>query len=302
MWRMIETMEVRGNLGIIGASGFIGGALARQAERHGWRVVGFSRSAREPGDGVAEWRKWSDQPDVSGLTAMANLAGESVAQRWTERNREKFHASRVGVTETLVNAIRATDGGPGVLVNGSAVGIYGDRGDEELTENATPGEGYLAELCFDWEAAATPLADHGVTVSFLRTGIVLGRGGDAWERMRKVFGFGLGGHFGDGRQWMPWIHVEDLAGAILHAMEQPLSGPVNGAAPEPERNEAFTRKLAKSLSRPAIFHAPEWGLKLGLGEFAGALLASQKAVPTALLQSRFRFRFPSLESALDDLR
>lgn len=292
---------VKGTLGIVGASGFIGGVLASQAVSHGWRVIGFSRRPRKPDGSVSEWRTWSDQPDLSGLTALVNLAGESIAQRWTEAKREKFHSSRVGVTETLVSAIRELDEPPKALVNGSAVGIYGDRGDQKLTEEAPAGEGYLAELCEEWEAAAKPIRDLGVAVSMMRTGIVLGRGGEAWEKMRRVFSLGLGGKFGSGEQWMPWIHVDDLAGGILHSAENELNGPLNGTAPEPERNEDFTRKLAAALHRPAVFHAPGWGLKLGLGEFGGALLASQRALPVTLLESGFRFRFPSLDAALTEL-
>ena len=290
-----------GNLGIIGASGFIGGVLTDHAVTRGWSVVGFSRRAQDPDGSVSEWRQWSDRPDVSGLDALVNLAGESIAQRWSEKNRVLFRESRVGVTEILARAISESGRGPSVLVNGSAVGIYGDRGDERLSERANGGGGYLAELCADWEHAALPLRQRGVVVSLLRTGIVLGRGGEAWERMRKVFSLGLGGRFGSGRQWMPWIHVDDLAGAILHAVENGLDGPLNGVAPEPERNEDFTRKLAQALNRPAFFHAPGWGLKLGLGEFGGALLAGQRAVPEVLLESGYRFRFPTLDSALAEL-
>lgn len=157
------------------------------------------------------------------------------------------------------------------------------------------------DLCAEWEGAAKPLLDLDVAVSFLRTGVVLGRGGDAWERMRRVFSMGLGGKFGSGQQWMPWIHVDDVAGGIIHAVENSLSGPVNGVAPEPERNADFTCKLASALHRPAFFHAPGWALKLGLGEFAVALLGSQRAVPGALLESGFRFRYPSLDLALKEL-
>jgi len=292
---------VTGKLGIVGASGFIGSELARQAQRRGWAVVGFSRKVRQAEGPISEWRQWSEHPDVSGLRAVVNLAGESIAQRWTTSNREKFHRSRVGVTEALVEAMRTAERCPKVLVNGSAVGIYGDRGDEKLTEASEVGGGYLADLCGEWERAAAPLVEEGVAVSCMRTGIVLGRGGEAWEQMRRVFSLGLGGRFGSGRQWMPWIHVEDLAGGILHAAGKGLSGPLNGTAPEPERNEEFTRKLAAALSRPAFFHAPGWGLKLALGEFGGALLESQRAVPQELLQRGYRFRYPSLESALIEL-
>lgn len=290
---------MKGRMGIIGASGFLGGELARQASATGWAVAGFSRSAREPDETVSEWREWSDSPDVSGMDAVVNLAGAPINQRWTEANKRKFRASRVGVTETLVSAIRSAESKPSVLLNGSAVGIYGDRGDDLLDEGAPPGDGYLADLCVDWEAAAEVLDQ--LRVVRWRTGVVLGKGGMAWDQLRRVFTLGIGGRLGDGRQWMPWVHVEDLAGGMLHAIEAGISGPVNGTAPEPERNADFTRKVAKAMHRPAFMHAPGWALKLVLDGFGGALLQSQRAVPQALLTSGFRFRFPSLESALDDL-
>lgn len=288
----------QGSVGVVGASGFIGGEVAARAAERGWRVVGFSRRKRAPKGAIAEWRKWSTSPDLSGLDAVVNLAGEPIDQRWSDAVREKLRTSRVGVTRTLVRSISAD--GPKVLVNGSAVGIYGDRGDEWLAEDAGAGEGFLAELCRDWEKAAFS-APEGVRVAAVRTGIVLGRGGAAWAKMRRVFGLGLGGRFGDGRQWMPWIHVADLAGGIVHLLDAEISGPVNGAAPEPERNADFTTKLAAALNRPAVCHAPAWALKLGLGDFAGALLASQRVEPRALVEGGYRFKYPSLERALEDL-
>jgi uncharacterized protein (TIGR01777 family) len=295
---MLAGMEI-GRMGIVGASGFLGGELARQASAAGWVVAGFSRSVREPDGVISEWREWSGSPDVSGLDAVVNLAGDPINKRWTESNKRKFRESRVGVTETVVSAIRGAEEKPKVLLNGSAVGIYGDRGDEVLDEGAGPGAGYLADLCIDWEAAAEDLT--GVRVVRWRTGVVLGKGGMAWDQLRLVFSLGLGGRLGNGRQWMPWVHVEDLAGGMLHAIGAGLSGPVNGSAPEPERNAEFTRKVAAALHRPAFMHAPGWALKLVLDGFGGALLQSQRAMPAALLSSGFRFRFPSLESALDDL-
>lgn len=292
---------VKGSMGIVGASGFIGGELALQASRLGWRVVGFSRSTRDPDEAVAEWRTWSDAPDVSGLSVVVNLAGESIAKRWTPARKQRFHASRVGVTETLVKAFRTAEETPGVLVNGSAVGIYGDRGGRRLTEASPPGTGYLADLCRQWEAAAEPLEHDDVRVIKWRTGLVLGRSGGAWCRMRRMFLLGFGGQLGGGRQWMPWIHVEDVAAAMLHAIDHGMRGPVNGCAPEPERNRHFTRKLARTVHRPAFCHAPAWALKAALGGFGGALLESQRAVPAALLADGYRFRFPTLEAALADL-
>lgn len=290
-------------VGIIGASGYVGSRLARALVARGDEVVGFSRSSRLGTAVVREWRSL-DGMDLSHLDAVVNLAGESIDQRWTGRRKEEFRKSRVGVTEELVAAMRRRAPGsrPAVLVNASAVGFYGDRGDEELEEGAEPGEGFLADLCRDWEAALEPLDGTGVRVVRMRIGIVLGEGGMAFEKLRKVLKTGLGGRLGNGRQWMPWIHVADLTGAIVHALEHAsMAGPVNAVAPEPLRNEDFTRKFAKALRRPAILPVPGLALRLALGEFAGALLASTRALPAALLADGFEFRYPTLEAALRDL-
>jgi uncharacterized protein (TIGR01777 family) len=293
-----------GNLGIVGASGFIGRELARQATKAGWRVCGFSRSARGPAEGIPSWRAWSDVPDLRGLDALVNLAGEPVNRRWTVERRVLFHDSRIGVTERIAAGLEILHAAerPRVLVNASAVGIYGDRGDEILEEGAAAGSGYLADLCRDWEKSADAVAGLGLRVMKWRIGVVLGREGEAFKQMLIPFRLGVGGRLGSGRQWMPWIHVEDLAASMLHGIgHASLGGPVNGTAPEPERNADFTRKLAKAVHRPAIIPAPPFALKLLLGEFAGVVLASQRAVPRALLESGFKFRYPALETALVDL-
>lgn len=293
-----------GSLGIVGASGFIGRELARQASAAGWKVCGFSRSARAPEAGIPAWRAWGERPDFRGLDALVNLAGEPVNRRWTAERRRLFHESRIGVTERIEAGLAALSPSvrPQVLVNASAVGIYGDRGDEVLEEDAAAGSGYLAELCRDWERSADRVGELGLRVLKWRIGIVLGREGEAFKQMLIPFRLGLGGRLGSGRQWMPWIHVGDLAASMLHGIGHPtLAGAVNGTAPEPERNADFTRKLAKALHRPAVLPAPPFGLKLLLGEFAGVVLASQRAVPRALLESGFRFRYPVLEQALEEL-
>lgn len=293
-----------GQLGIVGASGFIGRELARQAAAAGWRVCGFSRSTRGPGGGIAAWRDWPERPDFRGLDALVNLAGEPVNQRWTEERRRAFHDSRIGVTERIAAGLAELPAGerPRVLVNSSAVGIYGDRGDEILEEGAAPGSGYLADLCQDWERAADRVAEQGPRVMKWRTGVVLGSEGAAFRQMVMPFRLGIGGRLGSGKQWMPWIHVADLAASMLHGIGHPtLSGPVNGSAPEPERNLDFTRKLGNALRRPAILPVPPFALKLVLGEFAEVVLSSQRAIPRALLESGFRFRFPALDEALADL-
>jgi uncharacterized protein (TIGR01777 family) len=293
-----------GNLGIVGASGFIGRELARQATAAGWRVCGFSRSARGPEEGIPSWRPWAEVPDFRGLDALVNLAGEPVNRRWTTERRKLFRESRIGVTGRIAAGLEILHVAerPRGLVNASAVGIYGDRGDEILEEGAAAGSGYLADLCRDWEESADAVAALGLRVMKWRIGIVLGREGEAFKQMMIPFRLGVGGRLGSGSQWMPWIHVEDLAASMLHGIgHASLSGPVNGTAPTPERNADFTRKLAKSVHRPAILPAPPFALKLLLGEFAGVILASQNAVPRVLLESGFKFRYPTLEMALADL-
>lgn len=194
------------------------------------------------------------------------------------------------------------DGRPEVLLNASAVGIYGGRGDETLDESATPGEGYLADLCQAWEKAAGQAEHLGVRVVKFRTGVVLGKGGRAYEKLITVFKSGIGGRLGDGRQWMPWIHVEDLRRAMVFCIvSEAASGPVNGTAPEPERNAGLTRKLAKAVNRWVFLPVPGFILKIALGGFGGALLEGQKAVPKKLEDLGFKFRFRKLEDALDEL-
>jgi uncharacterized protein (TIGR01777 family) len=191
---------------------------------------------------------------------------------------------------------------PKVLINASAVGIYGDRDDERLTEASAHGHGYLADLCHDWECAAQEAEALGVRVVKLRIGVVLGKKGPAFEKMLTVFKLGIGGRLGTGQQWMPWIHLTDLRAAIVHAtMSATLSGPVNATGPIPERNRDLTRKHAAAVHRPAFCPAPALALKLVLGGFSTALLGSQRVVPAALKADGFEFRFPTLDSALADL-
>jgi len=290
-------------VGIIGASGFIGSRLAKVLAARGDEVIGFSRRGHMATAVIREWRTL-DLMDLAELDAVVNLAGEPVDQRWTPERKLAFRKSRAGVTENLVRAVRRRHpaGRPNVLVNASAVGYYGDRGDTELDESAQPGEGFLAELCQEWEAALEPLVDTSVRTVVVRIGVVLGEGGAAMEKLRKVFSKGLGGKLGNGQQWMPWIHIEDLVGAMVHAIgHEKLVGPVNAVAPEPVRNVEFTAKFAKALRRPALLSVPEFALKIALGEFSSALLASERVLPAALLASGYAFRYPSLDAALRDL-
>ena len=288
---------------IIGVTGFVGRGLPALLAETGVKCTGISRSGTGTLTGVDRWQTPTSL-DFSGHHAVINLAGEPIDQRWSVKTRRSFHESRVGLTRQLVDAIRKLPTGerPRVLVNASAIGIYGDRKDQVLTESSALGSGYLADLCCDWEEAALEAETLGVRVVRVRIGIVLGRDGSAFKKLLLVFKSGIGGRLGSGQQWMPWIHLADLRAAILHSVfSETLSGPINGTAPAPERNCDFTRKLATALHRPAIFPVPGFALKLALGGFGGALLAGQRAHPAALETDGFHFKFPTLESALADL-
>jgi uncharacterized protein (TIGR01777 family) len=292
-----------GPVAIIGATGFIGRALAAELAAAGASVTGVSRSASRQVEGVERWQRL-ERLDLSGHCAVINLAGEPIDRRWTAERKQRFHESRVGVTRRLIEHLRGIGHAdrPEVLINGSAVGFYGDRGDEILEENSGRGSGYLADLCQEWERAALPAEELGMRVILLRTGLVLGKGGGAFEKLRRAFLTGLGGRLGSGRQWMPWIHLQDLTGAVLHGLATPeLYGPVNGCAPHAERNANFTRKLAAALHRPAVLPVPAIALKLALGGFGEALLTSTHAIPAALERTGYGFRFSRLEEALGDL-
>lgn len=288
---------------IVGVTGFVGHGLPALLAENGIATTGVSRAGRGDIPHVDRWQT-PQTLDFSGHDAVINLAGEPIDCRWNDANRRLFHESRVGLTTAVVEAMAKLpdEDRPRVLVNASAVGIYGDRGEEILSDTARPGQGYLADLCVDWEDAARDAETLGVRVVRLRTGVVLGKNGGAFEKLRKVVKSGLGGPLGSGRQWMPWIQVADLRSIIVHSLlSEKISGPLNGSAPNPERNHDLTRKLATALHRPAILPAPAVVLRLVLGEFSSALLASQRAVPAALISDGFRFRYPTLEDALREL-
>jgi uncharacterized protein len=296
-------MPTPSRIAILGVTGFIGRALPSLFFDAGMRCTGVSRSGKGDVSAVDAWQT-PDTLDLAGHHAVVNLAGESIAQRWTAKRKQQFHESRIGVTHKVVEAIRLLppDQRPKVLVNTSAVGIYGDRGEEVLTEAAHRGSGYLADLCREWEEAAMAAEALGVRVVRLRIGIVLGRDGEAFQKLVSVFKWGIGGRLGSGMQWMPWIHVDDLRRTIVHCVrDESVRGAVNAAAPWAERNVDFTAKLAASLHRPALFPVPGFALKLALGGFGGALLAGQRVRPRALEASGFRFEFPTLETTLADL-
>lgn len=296
-------MHSKPRVAIVGATGLIGRGLPALLAKHGMSSTGISRSGEASVPGVDCWQSPAAL-DFTGHHAVINLAGESIARRWSAANRLLFHDSRIGVTRTVVAALAKLSAidRPKLLINASAVGIYGDRGDEVLTETSRKGCGYLADLCDEWETTALAAEDLGMRVVLLRSGVVLGHDAPAFLNLLRLFQTGLGGRLGSGRQWMPWIHIDDLRAAIHHALiSESLSGAVNCTAPAADRNRDFTRKLASAVHRPAILAVPSFALKLALGGFGAELLASQHARPAALETAAFDFRFPTLESAFQQL-
>jgi len=288
-------------IGITGVTGLIGRRVAALARERGHEVIGFARNPQRGGPGC---RRFSTEevPDVTGCDAILNLAGESVVGLWTPAKRRAIKLSRVLGTQRIVEAIRRTKHPPRVLVNGSATGIYGDTGDAVTDEGGRHGREFLAEVCEAWEEAALEARGAGVRVALLRTGMVLARDGGALAAMLPVFRLGLGGKLGNGRQWVSWIHIDDEAALALAAIEnETIHGPLNGTAPNPERNADFTRALAGRLRRPAIFRVPAFALRAAAGGFAAELLESRRIVPAAAAKAGFAFKFPGLEGALEDL-
>lgn len=286
-------------IGITGASGFIGSELIPHLKAAGHECVAFSRDAARAVAGCRETRalRPPEKPDLSGLDAVVNLAGETIQGLWTTAKKRRIRESRVATTHALVAALPGS--GVRTLVSCSATGLYGNRGDELLTEDSAPGRGFLAETCEEWEGEALAALDHGVRVVLPRIGFVVAPKGGAMDKIRPLFRLGLGGRLGNGQQWMPWVHVEDVCGILLHLLEhRECEGPYQVTAPEPVRNAEFTSALAAAVHRPAFCHVPEFVLKLALGELASLVLDSARAVPKRTLASGYGFRFPDLAAAL----
>jgi hypothetical protein len=274
---------------ITGASGFIGRRLVRSLNADGHSVAAIGRDPRA-------------LAAVEGAEAIVHLAGEPVAQRWTRSAKRRIRSSRWEGTRRLVEAMRPLSRPPATLVCASAIGIYGPRGDEILTERSQAGEGFLASVCIEWENEAQRAVDLGVRVVKLRSGVVLGPDGGALAKMLPVFRMGLGGRLGSGDQWMSWIHADDLIALIRYAIDSPaLIGPVNATAPNPVTNAVFTESLASALGRPAFLPVPAFALRWLYGEMSEVLLGSQRVVPAAAEAGGFRFRYPQLDPALGSL-
>jgi uncharacterized protein (TIGR01777 family) len=273
-------------------------------------VIGLSRAPENArGVPVTEMRRWdamSGPPDadvLAGIDAVIHLAGEPIAaHRWSDEQKRRIRDSRVLSTRHLVAGISAMSERPAAFISSSAVGFYGDRGDEPLDELSPPGTGFMPEVCTAWEREAEQAAASGVRVVLVRTGVVLSRDGGALDKMIWPFKLGLGGKLGDGRQWFPWIHIADIVGIYRHAlMNAAIKGPINGTAPAPVTNAEFTREFAAALHRPAFVPVPEFGLRAAMGEMAAVLLASQRVLPSAAVAAGYRFRFERLSDALADL-
>jgi len=242
-------------------------------------------------------------PSVSGFSAVVHLAGESIVGRWTDDKKRKIRDSRVQGTRNLAQALAGASSRPRIFVTSSAIGYYGNRGDELLRENSSSGNDFLSGVCREWEGSSAPAIDVGIRTVHVRTGLVLSASGGALDKMLRPFRLGLGGNIGNGRQWWSWIHIQDWIGGVNHVLQtNELSGPVNFVAPGPVTNAEFTSTLASVLCRPAILPMPAFAARLVFGQMADELLlASQKVEPEKLLASHYRFQFPELRNALQDL-
>lgn len=290
-----------GKVLISGSSGLIGSALIPALKAKGYQVTRLIRGGSSE-EGPIAWDPSKPLPSesVSGFDAVIHLAGEPIVGRWTEAKKRRIVESRVLSTRHLAEAIAKAPRTPRVLVCASAIGYYGERGDEVLREDSAPGKQFISEVCLQWEAAAQPAATAGIRTVNTRFGIVLSAAGGALKKMLPPFRLGVGGKVGSGRQWMSWIDLKDVVGGILHILKtESLRGPVNMTEPNPVSNAEFTRILASVLSRPAIFPMPGFAARLVFGQMADELLlASQRVEPTKLLASGYVFQRPDLNGAL----
>lgn len=288
---------------VSGASGFVGAALEEALQGAGHEMLRLVRPAGGGESGIP-WdpeRGQLNPADLSGVDAVVNLSGENIATgRWTDDKKRRILESRVASTRLLSETLAHLERPPRVLVSASAIGFYGDRGDELLDEDSAPGEGFLVDVCKQWEAATKPAQEAGIRVALLRIGAVLDPAGGALGRMLAPFKMGLGGVVGGGRQYMSWITRADLVGAILYCIEtESLRGPVNAMSPQPVTNRAFTRALASALHRPAVLPMPAFAVKLAFGEMGeNLMLASTRAVPRRLEGAGFVFQHPDIDTAL----
>jgi uncharacterized protein (TIGR01777 family) len=290
---------------ISGASGLLGSALVPRLQQEGWSVSRLVRHNAHGADEI-EWNPASETLDprtLQGFDAVVHLAGEPVATRWTAKKKFQIRDSRVSSTQLLSRALAQLDNPPRFFGCASAIGFYGERGDEVVTEESSNGSGFLAEVCRDWESATIPAQQAGIRVANFRIGVVLSPDGGALKAMLPPFRMGLGGKVGNGKQWFSWIAIEDIVGAMMFVLQnKSVSGPVNLVAPNAVTNQEFVRTLGKVLSRPVLFSVPAPLLKLVAREEADEmLLISQRVQPKVLCDHGYVFQFPDLENTLSAL-
>jgi len=299
---------------LTGATGLIGSHLVRALLDAGDRCLVLTRNANRAAQQLGSHERlelleadptepgnWMER--VSDMDGVVNLAGANIfARRWSAEYKAEIRRSRVQTTRCLVQAVQQATDRPLVFVQGSAIGYYGDRGEEELDEQAAPGDDFLARTCVEWENAAYPVRDCNVRLVLIRTGVVLARDGGALPTMLRPIRFFVGGPVGSGRQWVSWIHIADIVGIIRFALTQPqCEGPVNGTAPEPVRNRELVRAIGSVIGRPAVLRTPYFMLRVALGEVAWMLCTGQKVLPRKLQELGYVFRFPKLPAALAEL-
>ncbi|QUY48352.1 TIGR01777 family oxidoreductase [Serratia plymuthica] len=292
---------------ITGATGLIGSSLTRRLLSLSHSITVLTRDVQRAherfGEQVSYWSTLQDQTSLDGFDAVINLAGEPIAdKRWSKAQKARLCHSRWDLTERLAALINAGSSPPGVLISGSAVGYYGDQGQAVVTEDEAPHDEFTHQLCQRWESLALQAQSDATRVCLLRTGVVLASTGGALAKMLPPFRLGLGGPIGDGRQYLPWIHLDDMVNGILYLLEHAtLQGPFNMVAPYPVHNEQFAAQLANVLDRPAFLRVPAFAIRLLMGEAAVLVLGGQRAVPRRLEEAGFSFRFLELEQALDDV-
>jgi len=288
---------------ITGATGFVGRLLCRELSEKGHELVAVSRSPEKARDKLPEGTdiraKVTDCTDAA-PEAVVNLAGEPIAEgRWTDEKKRRIVESRVETTQSIVALCGRLETPPKTLVSASAMGYYGDQGDRDVTEDTPPNHEFVHELCDRWETEARKAEAHGVRVAVARIGLVLDQGGGMLARTLTPFKLGVGGRLGDGKQYMPWIHRDDMVRVLILLLERDdLSGPFNASAPEPVTNAEFTRTLADVLNRPAVLPAPAAALRLAFGEMSRLLLTGAKMLPKRLEDAGFEFRYVTLQEAL----
>ncbi len=295
---------------VTGGTGFIGSRVCDALHEKEYTVYVVSRAparAKTKLESAKEIYAWNPETEqlpseaTSDLDAVIHLAGETIAGRWNAEKKRRIRNSRILSTRNLVASFD-TDAKPDVLVCASAIGLYGDSGDDSFTEETPAGTDYLAEVCEEWEAEAQKASEYGIRVVSIRIGLVLGLGGGLLDQVLPPFKMGFGGRLGSGNQWMSWIHIDDVVGIVMHALENgEIHGALNATAPTPVRNIEFTKTLGSVLRKPTIFPVPLFGLKIMMGEFANFVVLSQNVLPERTEASGYEFQFPTLEAALKNL-